>query len=95
MDIETPVAKNQDEDTNLNIRGEFQETQRTIIYDSKTAFQAHSFRRVSLSLYDKIMEVIFIHCIDVNLKFNRDDVHSTRHSPSTVLNALMECKIPM
>lgn len=65
----------------------------TLQYSKQLAFQSHilstlsSFRGVPLEVYDRIMEVIFLHVIEGNMEFNRKYFSTTRKA---ILKTLTE-----
>eukprot|EP00956_Cyclotella_meneghiniana_P000455 scaffold523_cov39-Cyclotella_meneghiniana.AAC.2 len=67
--------------------------QTNLMYSPELAFQAHllaelaDFRHVPLELYDRIMEIFFVHVINGNLNFNRNYFHAQRR---TIIKTLTE-----
>eukprot|EP00956_Cyclotella_meneghiniana_P001012 scaffold1191_cov78-Cyclotella_meneghiniana.AAC.1 len=67
--------------------------QTNLMYSPELAFQAHllaelaDFRHVPMELYDRIMEIFFVHVINGNLNFNRNYFYAQRR---TIIKTLTE-----
>lgn len=71
-------------DTNTKMRDGFENQHKMIWYSPDIAFQVHLLRIVSvrgipMNMFDKIMDVIFVHCVKGNLDFNTTSFNYTQN----------------